>query len=163
MPVLVDLGAAAPRAAAPPTPRAPGVAGPAARWALRVAPSIIHGLGVFAAEPIAAGRKIGEIRGEAIDAAEAGRRARARSTLMLIALSARRVLDAAAAPDDNPLRHANHACAPSAVLRLRQGRVEVYAIRALAAGAEITVAYGATHHRGRLACRCGAARCAGWL
>ena len=34
------------------------------KYELRVAPSPIDGLGVFAAEPIAAARKIGEIRGE---------------------------------------------------------------------------------------------------
>ena len=28
---------------------------------------------------------------------------------------------------------------------------------------EITVDYGPTHHEGRLACRCGAAGCVGWL
>jgi uncharacterized protein len=38
---------------------------------------------------------------------------------------------------------------------MRQGRVEFYALRAIATGEEITVDYGETHHAGKLACRCG--------
>jgi len=46
---------------------------------------------------------------------------------------------------------------------IRNGRVEFYALRAIAAGQEITVDYGPTHHEGRLACRCGAPGCRGAL
>jgi uncharacterized protein len=35
--------------------------------------------------------------------------------------------------------------------------------RAVAAGEEITVNYGETHHEGKLACRCGAPGCVGRL
>jgi SET domain-containing protein len=161
MPALLVLGPRCEEPLARGGARRRGVPGPAYKFALRVAPSAIDGLGVFATEPIPPGRKIGEIRGEAIEAAEARRRAGGRERLMLIALSERRVLDASRS--DDALRHANHSCTPSAVLRLRQGRLEVHSVRAIAPGDEITVAYGPTHHGGRLACRCGAARCAGWL
>ena len=42
------------------------------KYELAVGPSRIDGLGVFAAEPIAAARKIGEIRGEYRFAGAAG-------------------------------------------------------------------------------------------
>jgi SET domain-containing protein len=149
---------------------APEAADEAERAALRaqglrcrvaVGPSPIDGQGAFAAEPLAAGRKIGEIRGVRIPAREAQRRAAADARLYLIALDERTCLDASASAD--VLRHTNHACAPNAHYRLEQGRVAVYALRAIAPGEEITLDYGTTHHAGRLACRCGAARCRRWL
>jgi SET domain-containing protein len=48
-------------------------------------------------------------------------------------------------------------------MRIRSGRIELYAMRDIAPGEELTVNYGQTHHEGRLACRCGAARCSGRL
>jgi uncharacterized protein len=48
---------------------------------------------------------------------------------------------------------------PNAVLRIVQGRVELYALRDLIAAEEITVNYGETHHEGPLRCRCGAPGC----
>ena len=92
---------------------------------------------------------------------EARRRARGLARIMIVEVSERRAVDASASSD--PLRFTNHSCAPNAVLRIRQGRVELYAMRAIAAGDEITVDYGESHHEGQLACRCGAARCTGRL
>ena len=57
----------------------------------------------------------------------------------------------------------NHSCQPNAVLRIRQGRVEFYAMRDVRMGEELTVNYGETHHEGKLACRCGAPGCVGRL
>ena len=78
---------------------------------------------------------------------------------MIVEVSDRRAIDASASTD--PLRYTNHSCQPNAVLRIRQGRVELYAMRAVEAGEELTVNYGETHHEGRLRCRCGAAGCVG--
>jgi SET domain-containing protein len=80
---------------------------------------------------------------------------------MIVELSERRAIDASASLD--PLRYTNHSCQPNAVLRIRQGRVELYAMRDVRRGEELTVDYGPTHHDGKLRCRCGAARCAGRL
>jgi SET domain-containing protein len=68
-----------------------------------------------------------------------------------------------AAKSTDPLRYTNHSCKPNAVLRIRQGRVEFYAMRAIGPGEEITCGYGESHHEGRLACRCGAPGCVGRL
>ncbi|HEX2540073.1 MAG TPA: SET domain-containing protein-lysine N-methyltransferase [Caldimonas sp.] len=131
------------------------------KFRVHVQPSRIDGQGVFAAEAIPPRRKIGEIRGEPISVREARRRARTLARIMIVETSERRAIDASASAD--PLRFTNHSCAPNAVLRIRQGRVEIYAMRAIAAGEELTVDYGESHHEGRLACRCGAPRCAGRL
>jgi SET domain-containing protein len=126
-----------------------------------VGPSAIDGQGVFAAEAIPARRKIGEVRGEPVSLQEAQRRSRGQARIMLIAVSARRAIDASRSAD--ALRFINHSCRPNAVLKLNQGRVEFHAMRDIAAGEELTTNYGETHHRGRLQCRCGVAGCAGRL
>jgi SET domain-containing protein len=131
------------------------------KFGVDVRPSRIDGQGAFAAEAIPARRKIGEIRGEPISVREARRRARSLARIMIVEVSEKRAIDASASLD--PLRFTNHSCAPNAVLRIRQGRVELYAMRAIEPGEELTVDYGESHHEGRLACRCGAPRCAGRL
>lgn len=142
-----------------PVPRARGVPADPQKFAVQVAESRIDGQGAFAAEAVPARRKIGEIRGEPISVREARRRARGRQRIMIVELSDTRAIDASASAD--PLRYTNHSCRPNAVLRIRQGRVEFYAMRDIAPGEEITVNYGETHHEGRLACRCGAPGCVG--
>jgi len=136
-----------------------GVPADPQKYAVDVKPSRIDGQGAFAAEPVPARRKIGEIRGEPISVREARRRAKGRQRIMIVELSETRAIDATLSSD--PLRYTNHSCRPNAVLRIRQGRVEFYAMRDIAPGEEITVHYGQTHHEGRLACRCGAPGCAG--
>jgi len=131
------------------------------KYALLVQPSRIDGLGVFAAEPIAARRKIGEIRGESISVDEARIRATRTERIMIVELSPKRAIDFSKSAD--AMRYTNHSCRPNARLDIRQGRVEFYALRAIAPGEEITVDYGETHHQGKLACRCGAPGCIGWL
>ena len=131
------------------------------KFAVHVAPSRIDGQGVFADEPIVARRKIGEIRGVSMSVAEARIRATRHERIMIVEVSPRRAIDFSKSSD--PMRYTNHSCAPNARLSIRQGRVEFYALRAIAPGEEITVNYGETHHEGRLACRCGAPGCVGRL
>lgn len=131
------------------------------KFAVHNAPSLIDGTGAFATEHIPGRRKIGEIRGENIPIQEAWARVKTVQRIMMIEISARRAIDASQSQD--PLRFTNHSCAPNAVLRIRQGRVEIYAMRDIACGEEITCDYGETHHEGRLTCRCGAPQCVGKL
>ena len=158
MPRLHSLPAETPPAVAP---RPRGVPADPQKFALRVADSPIDGQGVFAAEPIPARRKIGELRGEPISVDEARRRARGQARIMIVEVSERRAVDASQSGD--ALRFTNHSCRPNAVLKLQQGRVAFHALRDIAPGEEITVDYGRSHHQGRLACRCGAPGCAGRL
>jgi len=154
MPQLRSYTPPAPPAA--PTPRT----GPQ-KYAVDVRESPIDGRGAFAAEAIPARRKIGEIRGESISVREARRRAKGLERIMIVEVSDRRAIDASHSQD--PLRFVNHSCQPNAVLRIRQGRVEFYALRDVAPGEELTAHYGESHHEGRLTCRCGAPGCAGRL
>jgi SET domain-containing protein len=131
------------------------------KFKVNVASSAIEGQGAFAAERIPARRKIGEIRGQAISVREARLRARRTQRIMIVEVSARRAIDASQSTD--PLRYTNHSCAPNATMRIRSGRIELYAMRDIACGEELTLNYGETHHEGRLACRCGTARCVGRL
>jgi len=131
------------------------------KYAVDVHPSRIDGQGAFAAEAIAARRKIGEIRGESISVAQARIRATRTERIMIVELSARKAIDFSKSAD--PMRYTNHSCKPNARLCIRQGRVEFYALRDIAPGEEITVDYGETHHEGRLACQCGAPGCRGAL
>ena len=146
---------------APAPPRVKGQRSDPQKYAVDVRPSRIDGQGAFAAEPIPARRKIGEIRGEAVSVREARRRAKGAARIMIVELSDKRAIDASGSTD--PLRFTNHSCQPNAVLRIRQGRVEFYAMREVTVGEELTVNYGETHHEGRLRCRCGAAHCIGRL
>ena len=131
------------------------------KFAVRVAPSRIDGQGAFAAEDIPPRLKIGEIRGESISVATARIRATRHERIMIVELSPKRAIDFSKSGD--PMRYTNHSCRPNARLCIRQGRVEFYAVHPIAAGQEITVNYGETHHAGKLACRCGTAGCIGRL
>lgn len=123
--------------------------------------SEIDGHGVFAAEMIPARLKIGEIRGEAISCAEGRRRAASLQRIMIVEISDRTAIDASKSTD--PMRFTNHSCQANARLAIIAGRIEFYSLRAIEPGEEITVNYGATHHEGKLRCRCGAPNCIGAL
>lgn len=129
------------------------------KFAVVVQPSPIDGMGVFAAEPIPAYKKIGELRGESISVREARRRAKRQQRIMIVEVSDKRAIDASQSQD--AMRYTNHSCSPNTVLRICQGRVEFYALRPIAAGEELTANYGETHHEGTLPCRCGAPNCQG--
>lgn len=131
------------------------------KFDLDVGPSSIDGQGAFAAEPIGARRKIGEVRGQSLSVDDARIRATRYERIMIVEVSARRAIDFSKSSD--PLRFTNHSCAPNARFCIRQRRVEFHSLRDIASGEEITVKYGDTHHEGRLACRCGAPDCIGHL
>ncbi len=145
-----------PAAAAPAVVRPPYQ-----KFAVDVKPSAIDGHGVFASEAIAPRLKIGEIRGESISVAQARIRATRIERIMIVELSDRKAIDFSKSTD--PMRFTNHSCQANARLCIRQGRVEFYAVRAIAPGEEITVDYGESHHEGKLRCRCGAPGCKGAL
>ena len=79
----------------PAQPPAPERRGPQ-QAALEVRASAIDGQGAFAAQPIAARRKIGEVRGEPVSVQEAQRRSRGQARIMMIAVSERLAIDASA-------------------------------------------------------------------
>jgi uncharacterized protein len=119
--------------------------------------SRIHGNGVFATADFPARRKLGEITGELIRWREARRRARGSACIAIVEFEDGWALDASRG--GNELRYVNHSCAPNTYLRRIGHRVELYALRAIAPGEELTCNYGETQHAGTLPCRCGAAGC----
>jgi uncharacterized protein len=141
------------------TPRV--VRPPYQKFEVTVKPSAIDGHGVFAAQPIPARLKVGEIRGESISVREARIRATRHERIMMVEVSANTAIDFTKSSD--PMRFTNHSCQPNARLCIRQGRVEFYALRGIAVGEEVTVDYGPTHHDGKLRCCCGAPGCRGAL
>lgn len=128
--------------------------------ALYVAPSALVGKGLFAGTRIPARAKIGEFEGEAIGLREARRRARGRRIVAIVELE-RHALDATRSR--RGFRFINHSCAPNTFFRCTPERAEIYALRAIRPGEELTVDYGESQHDGKLPCRCGAARCRGFI
>lgn len=122
-----------------------------------VKPSTIDGKGVFAAEPVRARQKLGELRGILISRKEARRRARMTRRIAIVEFDDGLALDASGV--DECFRYVNHSCSPNTYLRRIAHRVEFYALRAIAPGEELTCDYGETHHDGALRCRCGSEGC----
>ncbi len=127
---------------------------------LAARPSRISGRGVFAIRPLPARRKVGEVTGRLVRLPAARRQVENRRRIFLVELTTRTALDCSAG---NVLRHLNHACAPNGYLRVRGHAVEVYTLREVPAGEELTIDYGQTPHRGGMRCACGAPGCRGRL
>src|SRR3954467_11470790 len=119
--------------------------------ALYVAASRVVGKGLFAGTRIPARAQIGEFEGEAIGLREARRRARGRRIVAIVELE-RHALDATRMK--HGFRFINHSCAPNPFFRCTAARAEIYALRDIRPGEELTVDYGESHHDGKLACRC---------
>ena len=127
---------------------------------LVVGRSGIVGKGLFSGTRIPARAKIGEFEGEVIGLRESRRRAKGRAIVAIVELD-RHALDATASP--RGFRFINHSCDPNTYIRCTADRAEFYALRAIARGEELTADYGESHHNGKLPCRCGAARCRGFI
>lgn len=128
--------------------------------ALTVGPSRFSGRGLFAGTDIAARAKIGEYEGEVIGLGQARRRAKGRRIVAIVELE-RFALDAKGMR--RGFRYINHSCDPNTFFRCTTERAEVYAMRNIRAGEELTCDYGESQHEGRLRCRCGAEKCRGWI
>jgi SET domain-containing protein len=138
---------------------------------VRAARSGIHGWGVYAREPIADGTRIIEYRGEIITKAEAKRREVERlvrqrkggdASVYIFNLNRRHDLDGRTRK--NLARLINHSCAPNCRAETIRGRVWIIARREIPTGAELTFDYGFSFTEWPLhPCRCGAARCPGFI
>lgn len=122
-----------------------------------VRPSKIDGNGVFATKPWKARKKIGELTGEFISRREVRRLAQNSQRIHIYEFNSGYALHI-----QNELRYMNHACEPNAYLRVVGDRIdgacriEVYALRDIKSGDEMTLNYGPlTHHGGSLKCNCG--------
>jgi SET domain-containing protein len=133
--------------------------------------SAIHGRGVYARRAIPDGTRIIEYTGERITKAEAARREaqrlarrqrRENDSVYIFELNARYDLDGRTR--GNIARRINHSCAPNCRVAVERGRIWIVARRDIAPGEEIAFDYGFKFSEWRLhACRCGAARCVGFI
>ena len=121
-----------------------------------VKPSTIDGRGVFACGELRGRQKIGELTGTLITQQEARRRAMHARRIAIVEFDDGIALDAT---KDKCFRYVNHSCTPNTYMRRIGHRVELYTLRAIESGEELTCDYGESHHEGTLPCRCGSVRC----
>lgn len=140
------------------------------RIAVRRSP--IHGRGVFALRPIAAGERLIEYTGEVIPWEEAIRRHQDRpgedAHTMFFDLGDGDVIDGWVG--GNSSRWINHSCDPNCETRVAEGRIVVGALRPIAAGEELTFDYRLVLEddddgdpEGVYACACGSPSCRGTM
>jgi SET domain-containing protein len=127
--------------------------------------SSVHGTGLFALQPIAAGDRLIEYKGEVTS----WRRAAARQQsgnghTFVFGLSNGRVIDGSRG--GNSARFLNHACTPNCEAIETGERVFIHAVTAIAPGEELFIDYGLvvdgdiTDDIGQqYACRCGSPAC----
>ncbi|MFM0007083.1 MULTISPECIES: SET domain-containing protein [Paraburkholderia] len=129
--------------------------------------SLVHGKGVFAMRPLAAGERVLEYKGEITawrDALRRHRREGVTGHTFLFGLSDGRVIDGSRG--GNSARWLNHACAPNCETVEDQGRIFIYALRPVDAGEELFIDYLLAiddaedeEARAQYACACASARC----
>ncbi|WP_198120100.1 SET domain-containing protein [Massilia rhizosphaerae] len=153
-------------------PKAAKAAKAAKTVAYEVRKSPVHGNGVFALRPIAAGERIIEYRGERITWDEATRRAAERggpvNHTFYFSLADGNVIDGGRRGND--ARWINHACEPNCEAYEDDGRVYIHALRDIDAGEELNYNYALIYderHTPALkrlfACRCGTPACTGTM
>ena len=139
---------------------------------IEVRRSGVHGLGVFAAKPIAKGTRIIEYVGERVSHDEADRRYEEKdandSHTFLFIVDSKTVIDAGI--DGNDARFFNHSCDPNCESTVEKKRVYIEAIRDIEPGTELTYDYQIYREEGDpenidevFACRCGFPNCRGTM
>jgi uncharacterized protein len=139
---------------------------------IAVRQSGIHGKGVFAVEPIAAGERLIEYKGERISWKEALRRHPHNpdepNHTFYFALDNGGVIDGKV--NGNSARWINHSCAPNCEAEEIDGHVYIDAMRDIEAGEELFYDYGLVIDarqtktlKREYECRCGARKCRGTM
>lgn len=157
-----------------PTQTDDGAAPPAApgQQRIQVRRSGVHGKGVFALRPIAAGQTIIEYKGELISWKEALHRHPRDPAdpdhTFYFHIDERRVIDGGRG--GNAARWINHACEPNCEAEEVDGRIYLKALRAIAPGEELFFDYRLMlegRHTPKVkrqyACHCGMPRCRGTM
>ena len=124
--------------------------------AFAVRRSRIHGKGLFARTRIPRRMKLGELSGVLRPIRDANRDQLHREVIKMVEVSRRWALDCT---HGNHFSMLNHSCQANCYLRIIRRRVEVYSLRRITSGAELTVDYGETMHPDGMGCRCGVPGC----
>jgi SET domain-containing protein len=139
---------------------------------IEVRQSPVHGNGVFARRPIAAGERIIEYKGERISWDKATLRAQEAggpiNHTFYFSLADGRVIDGGVR--GNEARWINHACSPNCEAFEDEGKVYIHAMQDIDAGSELNYNYALIYderHTPKLkklfACRCGTPGCTGTM
>jgi len=128
---------------------------------LRLAPSKIHRWGVYAAEPIPAGKKVIEYTGERISRRETRRRSETSEFTYLFTLDSYWTIDGSAG--GSGAEFINHSCDPNLVSRILKGHILYMSVRHIRPGEELTVDYRFEKRVARVSCRCGSPKCRGTI
>ncbi len=150
---------------------APATPPPTTSEWVRLAPSLVHGTGLYAAKAIPKGTKVIEYVGEKITKAESNRREETRlarqeagddGCVYLFELNQRYDLDGDVSW--NTARLINHSCAPNCETENERGHIWISAKRNIAEGEELNYDYGFDWENWRdHPCRCGAENCFGYI
>jgi SET domain-containing protein len=129
--------------------------------------SSVHGKGVFATRPLAAGERVLQYKGEIISWRDAVRRHAQEGIeghTFLFGLSAGSVIDGSRG--GNSARWLNHSCAPNCETIEDNGRIFIDTLRAIRPGEELFIEYFLTTDdplenevRAQYVCRCAAQGC----
>ncbi len=125
---------------------------------LEMRSSRIHGRGLYTRVELPGRRKLGELSGRLASLPAARRDVEGNETIFLVELDRKTALDCT---DGNVLKYLNHDCEPNCFLRIIRASVEVYTLRPIPAGTELTLDYGLTPHKKGMTCVCGSRRCRG--
>jgi hypothetical protein len=124
--------------------------------ATEVRASPIQGRGLFATTSLPGRRKLGEISGQLVKLPQARKGIEHAERIYFIEVTDTWALECSSG---NQFKHLNHSCTPNCYLRIIGKRVEVYTLRSISCGEELTVDYGETPHKGGMRCHCGALKC----
>ncbi|CAB3785607.1 SET domain-containing protein [Paraburkholderia fynbosensis] len=129
--------------------------------------SPVHGKGVFAMRPLAAGERVLEYKGEITawrDALRRHRREGIAGHTFLFGLSDGRVIDGSRG--GNSARWLNHACTPNCETIEDDGRIFIYTLRPVDSGEELFIDYLLAiddaedeEARAQYGCACASPRC----
>ena len=128
------------------------------RYTFALQKSAIQGHGVFTLDRLPSRKKIGEITGRLVRLPQARREIQNAKRIYLVELTDRWAVDCSRG---SALGHINHSCAPNCYVRIIGMRVEMYTLREVPAGSELTIDYGETPHVRGMKCACKAEACRG--
>ncbi|MGB0035620.1 MAG: SET domain-containing protein-lysine N-methyltransferase [Candidatus Acidiferrales bacterium] len=137
------------------------------KFRLRIGRSPMHGEGVFAAETIAAGRKVIEYAGERSTWEEDARRARARRrrgeprNVYRAYIGRLCVIDGTVG--GTGAEFINHSCEPNLGGRVIRERLLLFSLRKIRRGEELSWDYRLSNRGPRVKCRCGSSKCRGTM
>jgi SET domain-containing protein len=126
-------------------------------YGIEVKKSGIDGKGCFATVPFRARKKVAELTGERVSRVEAARRMRGKRRLHICAIDSYWGVDSSRG--GNGTQYVNHSCEPNCFMRVTRGHINIYALRDIKPGEELTLSYGETYHDDSKLCRCGSPSC----